>query len=42
MRSRNYTMRVATHADMISIASQRTPMFFVVDTDEVSGGEDVL
>jgi NMD protein affecting ribosome stability and mRNA decay len=36
------SQRVTTHAEMLKVAEFKTPMIFVVDNDEKTGGEDVL
>jgi pimeloyl-ACP methyl ester carboxylesterase len=36
------SQRVTTHAEMLKVAEYKTPMIFVVDNDEETGGEDVL
>lgn len=36
------SQRVTTHAEMLKVSEFKTPMIFVVDNDEETGGEDVL
>jgi len=36
------SQRVATYAEMLKVAEFKTPMLFIVDNDEETGGEDVL